>query len=911
MSPSLQHGMRTWWRGDAVHVWQTAARGMASAVAGVAAIALGWPSGVHTGPTLLNAAGVLAAALAVVLLAPPPAPSAPQRRRFGYMAAATVAAVALLRGWAPAGFGPASRITAAVLLLLAASLLLKPRLPRIATAADLLVAAAGCYLGCAALLHAPGAAVAVPWVMGFALALLAGAWMAAWPQRRPVSFYLETGAAASVLRRLLPVTLVYPLLMAAYAAARGHDDLLAVDLTQALLVVSTAAFGVALLWLIAWELDRRDAMAQLASLDLRASERRYRQQFDNNPQPMWVFSTASLRFLAVNDSAVREFGYSREEFLSMTVLDIRPAEDRERLRAMVTHGQALKGWLWRYLTKSGTLLEAEVFAQPIDWHGEAAFLSFINDVTARRSAETQLREREEQVRTLLESTSEGIYTLDMEGRCVWCNPAAAKLLGLAETSQLLGRQVHALAHHTRADGETYPAAECRLTEATRTGRPVSLDEELLWRADGSSFHADMRCNPLYRGGKLSGAVVAIADASERRNLRAQIQQVQKMEAVGRLAAGIAHDFNNLLTVINGYTDMLMQQGDAPMSRERQQRALDSIRHAGERAATLTRQLLAFSRQQVIEPKQLNLNSVLEEMGGLLQRMLTEQIELTITCDAGLGLVHADPGQISQILMNLVANARDAMPGGGRITIETANFSLDDRYAATHADVAPGEYVLLTVSDTGIGMDASVRSHIFEPFFTTKPLGQGSSGLGLATVFGIVKQNGGTVSAYSEPGHGTCIKVYLPRILAGADAALRRPPATTGGDGETILLVEDEEALRELACEVLRARGYEVLAASRPSQALELLRGYPGPLAMVITDLAMPEMDGSSLVRHIAAQRPGLAVLFVSGFPGRLLAPNHQLAPGTAFLQKPFSPEALVAKVRAVLAGGVEAGAVAS
>ncbi|TAN20898.1 MAG: PAS domain S-box protein [Acidobacteria bacterium] len=911
MSLSLQHGMRAWLRGDAVHVWQTAARGMATAVAVGAAVSLGWTSGVYAGPTLLNAAGVLAAAVAVIFLAPAPAPTSPRRRRLGYGAAAVVVAAALLRGWAPAGFRPASHITAAALLLLGASLLLKPRLPWIATVADLLVAAAGCGLGFDALLRAPGATIAVSWAMAFALLLLAAAWMAAWPQRRPVSFYLEAGSAASVLRRLLPLTLLYPVLLAAAAAARGRGNLFAVHVTQAMLVVSTAAFGAALLWLIAWELDRRDAMAQLASLDLRASERRYRQQFDNNPQPMWVFSIASLRFLAVNDSAVREFGYCREEFLGMTVLDIHPAEDRERLRAIVNKGQPVKGWLWRYLTKSGTVLEAEVFAQPIDWHGEAAFLSFINDVTARRSAENQLREREEQVRTLLDSTSEGIYTLDMEGRCLWCNPAAAKLLGLAEASQLLGRQVHALAHHTRADGQPYPAAECRLAEAARTGRPVSLDEELLWRADGSSFHADMRCNPLYRGGKLSGVVIAIADASERRNLRTQIQQAQKMEAVGRLAAGIAHDFNNLLTVINGYTDMLLQQGEAPLSPDRQQRALDSIRKAGERAATLTRQLLAFSRQQVIEPKSLNLNSVLEEMDGLLRRMLTEQIELHIAGDAGLGLVHADPGQLSQILMNLVANARDAMPGGGRITIETANFSLDDRYVATHAEVAPGDYVLLTVSDTGAGMDASIRSHIFEPFFTTKPLGQGSTGLGLATVFGIVKQNGGTVSAYSEPGHGTSVKVYLPRILAGADGALRRPPATTGGGGETILLVEDEDAVRELACEVLRARGYEVLTASRPSQALELLRGYTGALAMVITDLAMPEMDGSSLVRHIAAQRPGLAVLFVSGFPDRILSPNYQLAPEIAFLQKPFSPEMLAARVRAVLAGRPETAAAAS
>ncbi|MGH9484922.1 MAG: PAS domain S-box protein, partial [Terriglobales bacterium] len=737
------------------------------------------------------------------------------------------------------------------------------------------------------------------WETALVLLLLAGAWMAAWPERRPVSFYLEAGSAATVLRRLLPVTLLYPILLVGYNAARGNGDLLAMRVTQAVIIFGTIVFGAALLWLIAHELDRRDTMAHLTSLDLRASERRYRQQFDNNPQPMWVFSIASLRFLEVNESAVREFGYTREEFLNMSVLDIRPPEDRARARAVVKNAQPAKGWLWRYRTKSGELLEAEAFAQPVDWHGEPAFLSFINDVTARRRTEHQLHEQEDQVRTLLESTSEGIFTLDLEGKCVWCNPAAASLLGLASSTHLVGRQVHALAHHTRGGGQPFPAEACNLLLAVRSGQAISLDEEMLWRADGASFPADIRCNPLYREGKLAGAVIAVADVSERRSLRGQIQQAQKMEAVGRLAAGIAHDFNNLLTVINGYADMLLQREHAPMAPDRQHNALDSIRKAGERAALLTRQLLAFSRQQVIEPKLLNLNSVLEEMDPLLRRVLSEDIELALACEAHLGTVRADPGQLGQILMNLVVNARDAMPHGGRITIETANVVLDASYAAAHAEVVPGEYALVAVSDTGTGMDAGTLSHLFEPFFTTKPVGKGT-GLGLATVFGIVKQSGGTVAAYSEPGHGTAIKVYLPRVAPAEGAPRPYPPGAVAGGHETILLVEDEDAVRQLACAVLRARGYNVMAASRPSQALEIVARHTGALDMVMTDVIMPEMDGRRLARQIAAHRPGLAVLYASGFPDRAITQHHDLAQGTAFIQKPFTPDALIAKVRAVL-----------
>ncbi|MGH9487854.1 MAG: PAS domain S-box protein [Terriglobales bacterium] len=873
--------------------WQKTAAAVAVLTGAVALVSLPLAAVWRPWPPAL-AVAVVAAALAVAALAPLcPFGSGRGWRWGGHAAAALVFALGVL--------APLSGPAAFALIGLAVSLVLKRWWPHVAVVADLLVAFVAdvvvldyVFDSRHVLAHAP-----MSWEAALALLVLTGAWMAAWPRLRPVAFYLESGAAAAVLRRLLPITLLYPIALVWVNAARSHGQLLAARLAQYLLVYGTVALGIVLFWLIARELDRRDTMAHLASLELRASEQRYRQQFENNPQPMWIFSIASLRFLAVNDSAVREFGYSREEFLTMSVLDIRPEEDHARVRAVVGNGQPANGWLWRYRTRSDELIEAEVFAQPIDWHGEPAFMSFIHDVTARRRAEQQLREQEEQVRTLLESTSEGIYTVDLEGRCLWCNPAAAAQLGWRSSAGLVGKSVHQVAHHTRANGQPFPATECALVRSIHAGEAISLDEETMYRCDGSHFPADVRSSPLYRGGQLVGAVVVIADVSERSSLRAQFQQAQKMEAVGRLAAGVAHDFNNLLTVINGYTDMLLAQPEiAPAAAPQQRAKVTSIRRAGERAVALTQQLLAFSRQQVAEPRLLDLNAVLVEMDPLLRRVLGEDLELATVCDPRLGAVRADPGQVSQVLMNLVVNARDAMPHGGRITIETDNVTLDARYAAHHPEVAPGDYVMLAVSDTGSGMDAETQSHIFEPFFTTKPVGKGT-GLGLATVFGIVKQSGGSLAVYSEPGRGTAMKVYLPR-LAGTAAPAPRPAAPATSGRETILLVEDEAAVRELVEEVLGSRGYRVLVAARPSEALARARQQHGALDLLITDMVMPEMDGRRLAAELARQQPELAVLYVSGYPDQAAARHHQLEPEAGFLQKPFTPEALAAKVRTVL-----------
>jgi PAS domain S-box-containing protein len=848
----------------------------------------------------------LLAGTAGILCLLPDRDRGPVRRWLGMAAAILLIllGVAAFFGASPLPGLPAvwPRFTGFCFLVLGLSLAGKSRFPATAVTGDMMVAFVGYalvldYLFQTPAVH-PATGVTGPMRLTTAAAvfILAGAWMCAWPNRRPVSFFLEASSAGAVLRRLLPVTLLYPILLVVLTAARSGGHSVAARIAEAVVIYGTVVFGVVLLWVLAHQLDRRDAMHRAATADLRAGERRYRQLFDNNPQPMWVFAAGSLRFLDVNESALQAFGYSREEFLRFTVLDVRPAADHARVKAEVATGEPAKGLLWRYYTRSGALLEAEVFSHPVDWGGTAAFMSFLHDVTAGRRAEQRMREQDEQIRTLLESTSEGIYTMDRDGNCLWCNPAAVSLLGLQAAAELEGRNVHDLCHHSHRDGSPYPAAECVIRDAIHQGRSLRLDEETFWRADGTPFPGDAHVNPLRRDGAVIGGVVTISDASERQSLRAQFQQAQKMEAVGRLAAGVAHDFNNLLTVINGYAELLLARPEIYSRHAPTETKLAGILKAGERAAALTRQLLAFSRQQVLEPRLLDLNQLLKETDPLLRRVIGEDLELTTACEPDLGTVKADPGQLSQILMNLVVNARDAMPSGGRLTIETANVILDQTYCATHPEVTPGAYVMLAVTDTGTGMDAATLNRLFEPFFTTKPVGRGT-GLGLATVHGIVKENGGSIAAYSELGHGTAMKVYLPRHGAPADAAGVATEVAARGS-ETILLVEDEDAVRRVVSEILTTQGYQVVAASRPTQAVELARRQRPDL--VITDVVMPEMDGRALVTQLTTLHPGLAVLFASGYPDRAIAQHRELDPGVAFIQKPFTSAVLAAKVRRVL-----------
>jgi hypothetical protein len=505
-----------------------------------------------------------------------------------------------------------------------------------------------------------------------------------------------------------------------------------------------------------------------AELNLQESEEQYRLLFDSNPQPMWVFDEETLRFLAVNDAAVRHYGYSREEFLGMTVLQIRPPEEIERFESehrSRVHARAPGSapGAWKHLRKDGTAIEVEGAASPILFHGRRAWLTLVSDVTSRKS------------------------------------------------------------------------------------------------------------------------------------LEAQLAQAQKMETVGRLAGGIAHDFNNLLGVMTGYGELLRRRlaGD-----ERLRKYAEDIIKAAERAAGLTRQLLAFSRKQILQPRIIDLNDAVGDMEKMLRRLIGEDIHLITVFDDKLGSVRADPGQIEQVLMNLAINARDAMPRGGRLTIETGNVDLDSSYSQLHPDVEPGRYAMMAVSDTGHGMDAEILSHIFEPFFTTKEAGKGT-GLGLATAHGIVKQSDGQIFVYSEPGRGTTFKIYLPRVDEAAAAPLAPAvEAELPGGSETVLLAEDEAALRELVAESLRSMGYLVLEARHAGEALAI--GEQHPIDLLITDVVMPAMSGRELGERLAALQPALKVLYMSGYTDDAVVLHGVLSEGVPFLQKPFTAEALARKLREVL-----------
>ncbi|PYQ43788.1 MAG: hybrid sensor histidine kinase/response regulator [Acidobacteria bacterium] len=500
---------------------------------------------------------------------------------------------------------------------------------------------------------------------------------------------------------------------------------------------------------------------------LQESEEQYRLLFESNPHPMWVYDPDSLAFLAVNDAAVHLYGYTREEFLAMTIKDIRPAADVPRLLTRLAEdparGRSSDG-TWQHRLKDGALIDVEISS---------------NAIVLR-------------------------------------------------------------------------------------GRPARL--------------------------------VLATDVSEKRRLETQLRQAHKMEAIGRLAGGVAHDFNNLLGVITGYGELL-RKALGPAHPE--QRRLTEIQKAAERAANLTRQLLAFSRKQVLETKILDLNEVVRGLEGMLHRLIGEDVRLVTKAAPAIGRVRADRGQVEQVILNLVVNSRDAMPRGGELIIETAKAVLDEAYSHQHADVRPGPYAMLAVSDTGAGMDAETQSHIFEPFFTTKEEGKGT-GLGLATVFGIVKQSGGHVSVYSEVGRGSTFRVYLPCTDEDkpAEAEGASPPSDLRGH-EAILVVEDAEALRAMIREILEGAGYSVVENAAPTAVVEEIDRL-GRVDVLLTDVVMPRMSGPELAGTLRRTHPHLKVLFISGYTDQAVGHHGVFAPDSQFLQKPFTTAALLTKVRALL-----------
>ena len=746
------------------------------------------------------------------------------------------------------------------------------------------------------------------------------------------------------------------------------------------------------------------------------TDQEFRELFAANPLPMWIYDRATLEFLAVNDATVERYGYSRDEFLAMTLKDIHLPEDDSRLLTEVhrPRGPWKNAGSWQHRIKSGDIIDVDITSHTITFAGRSAALVVAQDVTERKLAEHGQRASEDRYRTLFEYAPDGIMIADRAGRYLDVNSSACRMLGYSR-DELVGRHASdivtpaemqhiepALALITstgdyqrewqfrRKDGSVFSAgvivrvlpdgnllAMMRdLTERDQATEALQQAEERMrfalesakvgiWDMDHISgvlswsptieaqyglqpgtfpgtfpaflerIHPDDRQDMLAtverasaqgseftekhralwpdgtvrwlegigrvvldKTGKPIRAIGISLDVTDRRVLEEQFQQAQKMEAIGRLAGGVAHDFNNLLTVILGNCELL--RADLKPD-DLHQMDVGEIQRAALSAASLTQQLLAFSRKEIIQPTLLNLNDVVTGMRVMVGRLIGEDVKIMLGLRSDVAPVMADRGQVEQIILNLSVNARDAMPRGGTLTIETANVELDENYTRTHLAVRSGAYVRLTVTDTGTGMTPEVQARLFEPFFTTKEVGRGT-GLGLATVFGVVNRSGGTVNVYSELGRGTSFNVYFPKagteaIVAAVTTLVAHP---TGGS-ETVLVVEDSDALRGLTKKLLERQGFTVLVASNSAEAIQTVEANPA-IDLLLSDVVMPGASGPELAEILAKLHPGLKVVYMSGYTEDTIVHLGVLNPGIAFLHKPFTADALGRKIREALEG---------
>jgi PAS domain S-box-containing protein len=643
---------------------------------------------------------------------------------------------------------------------------------------------------------------------------------------------------------------------------------------------------------LARALDGERAERRRTEDELRASEQLFRGVFNARTDAVLV-TTPERTVANMNPAAEAMFGYTLDELRgrSTEVFHV----DREHYLKVAQSFQAAFGggnasFAFEMKRKSGEVFRTEqTISQLTDDVGQPkGTVGVIRDITERERAE---RERTRLV-AILEATPDLVAMADLEGRTLYLNAGGRRLLGLG--AQAISSLRIADFHPPALQRTVWETA---IPSAVRDGS---------WRGETTFLARDGREIPVAQvilahktpGGRLEYLSTVARDLSEHKRLEAQGRQVMKLEAIGLLAGGVAHDFNNILGVITGYADVLASRLPPadPLRRHTQE-----IAKAAQRAAGLTRQLLAFSRKQALHPRPLDLNATIQGMEGTLRRVLGEEIEMVMRLAPAVPLVMADPGQVEQVLVNLAGNARDAMPVGGRLTVETAETDLGEPDARALGDVRPGAYTTLSVSDTGHGMDEATRSHVFEPFFTTKELGKGT-GLGLSTIYGVVKQSGGHVSVHSVPDRGTTFTIHLPQVgaVTGAAAPDAAIPAEPPGGAETVLVVEDEEALRELVSEVLEEKGYRILLAPDGAEALSIAAAHAGPIHLLLTDVMMPRLNGHALFQRLAALRPGLRCIFMSGFTGHATAGNEPLPEGQGFLDKPFTTGALLWKVREAL-----------
>ncbi|MBI5396701.1 MAG: PAS domain S-box protein [Verrucomicrobia bacterium] len=651
----------------------------------------------------------------------------------------------------------------------------------------------------------------------------------------------------------------------------------------------------------------RDISSRLLAEEVvRSSERRFRALIEQSRDGVALLNRKGIIRYA-SPSTTRIMGYTQEELLDHCAFDLVRAEDLEAVKTRFAQmlekpgaGTPIqfcyrhKDGSWRWMEGVGTNL--------LDDPPVAAIVLNFADITERKEAESQLRAVMASARCLLWHAIVRLSPGDAPGKMDWStllvqNEDAARQFFPVETQ---AGQTYSDAWVRSKLPEDLEQTDQTSCGAFMSGKPGYTQEYRckLAKGDVRWFYEDVSIQPIAPG--RWSAIGVCTDITERKALEEQLRQAHKMEAIGQLAGGVAHDFNNLLMVIRGYCE-LMLEGMASDDAFRPQ--AQHIQKAADRAAALVQQLLAFSRKQVFQPKVLELNHIIGEMEPMLRRLIGEDIELIIHRKANLGHIKADRTQIEQVIMNLAANARDAMPSGGKLIIETANAQLDAAYARRHPDLKPGRYVQLAVSDTGKGMDAQTRAHIFEPFFTTKENTK-RAGLGLATVYGIVKQSGGHIWVYSEPEHGAVFKVYLPRVDEPAEperAASRPDPKTLQGN-ETVLLVEDDDEVRTLACEFLERRGYRVIVASNGEEATQIAGRHKKPIHLLLTDVVMPGMSGRIVAQLVVSIHPETKVLYISGYTDITITHHGIIAAGTAFLQKPFTPDALALKVREVLEG---------
>jgi PAS domain S-box-containing protein len=593
-------------------------------------------------------------------------------------------------------------------------------------------------------------------------------------------------------------------------------------------------------------------------------------------------------------------GFSADEWLGdpgLVLKQLHP-DDRERVLAEVFQskdtGKPLSSE-YRLLARDGHIVwvrdEAIVMR---DEAGRPCFMQgLLLDISEQKRKEEMLQKSESKFRTIFERVAVGIALVSIDGQLMESNPALREMLRYGE-EELRHRVFNEFIHPEDV------AIDVDLDQELIAGKRDHYQiEKRFIRKDGGVVWCQLNVS-FIRGGQQERpfTICMVEDITERKRLETQFFQSQKMETIGRLAGGIAHDFNNLLTVIKGYTQLSLnhiQEGDP--CREN----IEEIKGAAERAAELTNQLLTFSRRQILDMKVLDLNAIVRGLEKMTGRIIGEDIEMFTVLDDHLARVKTDPGQIEQVILNLVVNARDAMPAGGKLAIETANVVLDDTYARTHIGVTPGSYVMLSVSDTGCGISPEIKELIFEPFFTTKEEGKGT-GLGLSTIYGIVKQSGGNIWVYSEPGRGTTFKIYLPRVEEETGALPVQDDTDHLPKGkETVLLVEDDPSLRALAARVLRYQGYKVLEATNGHEAIGIAReNVQERIHLLLTDVVMPHMGGRELVKRMKTLHSEIRVLFISGYTEHAITYHAGLKPGTPFLQKPFSPTALAKKVREVL-----------